>query len=368
MKELCVDARMLLASGIGTYLRNLLPLIEQGPFKMRLVIDEAAAKQLPWLTRFDLIITSLPIYSIEEQIKLPLLIPKCDIFWSPHYNIPILPAACRRRLVTVHDANHLALSKNLTFSQRLYAKIVMKSAVLRSNKIITVSQFSKKELCKRLKVRPEKIEVILPGVDRKIYQPLEDGFSGQVRKQYRLPEKYFLFVGNVKPHKNLLGLLKGFLQITDTVDDVHIVVVGKRKEFLHNDHESETFANHPKLLGKVHFLGFVDDERLPSLYRMAMAVIIPSFYEGFGLPAIEAMSSACAVAASKAASLPEVCSDAAVYFDPHRPEEIGQVLKQLAVRNELVKELKEKGLKRSKEFCWEKCALGHIEVLESLHR
>ncbi len=366
MKELCVDARMLLASGIGAYLRNLLPRMRQASFRMRLIVSEELVKQISWLTQFDLIVTRLPIYSIEEQIKLPLLIPKCDILWSPHYNIPILPTQARRRLVTVHDANHLVMTQPLSLPERLYARWVMKSAIRRSHKVITVSQFSKKELCKHLRAHPEKIEVILPGVDPKVYPSHEDGLSGEVRKHYHLPKHYFLFVGNIKPHKNLLGLLKGFLHVVDMMEDVHMVVVGKRKEFLHNDPESEAFAQHPKLTQRVHFLGFVDERYLPSLYRMAIAAVIPSFYEGFGLPAIEAMSSACAVAASKASSLPEVCAEAAVYFDPHRPEEIGQVLRQLAMREELVQELKDKGLKRSQEFCWDKCAAEHIKVLESL--
>ncbi len=368
MKQLCVDARMLLSSGIGTYLRNLLPRIEHSDFKMRLIVNVDAVASLPWLTRFDLIIANIPIYSIDEQLKLPLLIPRCEVFWSPHYNIPLLPIKAKERLVTVHDVNHIAFAKHLSLKERLYAKTVMKNAVRRSKKVITVSEFSKKEICTHLKTHAGKIEVILPGVDHKMFIPREDGLSLQTKKHLQLPEKFFLFVGNVKPHKNLLGLLKGFLSVIDSLEDVHLLIVGKRKDFLHADSASEVFAEHPKLRDKVRFLDYVEDEYLPSLYRLAIAAILPSFYEGFGLPAVEAMSSGCAVAVSNVASLPEVCSDAAVYFDPHRPEEIGQVMKQLAQRKELLAELKEKGLRRSKEFCWDKCAMAHSRVLEGLCR
>ncbi len=368
MKELCIDARMVLSSGIGTYLRNLLPYIEQGPFRIRLITGDEQIKKLPWLSRFDLIRLNAPIYSIEEQVKLPLLVPKCEILWSPHYNIPLFPTAAKHRLVTVHDVNHLALQRHLSWKECLYARLVMKNAVSRSKRVVTVSQFSKKEICTYLKTQPEKIRVIPLGVDHKIFLSQEDGLSAKARQRYHLPEKFFLFVGNVKPHKNLLGLLKGFISVQDALEGIHLVVVGKRRDFLHADKQAEKFVEHPKLQGKVHFLDFVEDEYLPSLYRLALAAIIPSFYEGFGLPAVEAMSSGCALAVSKAASLPEVCAEAAVYFDPNRPEEIGQVLKQIVQRPELLQELKEKGLKRSKVFCWEKCAQEHIHVLEELCR
>jgi glycosyltransferase involved in cell wall biosynthesis len=306
----------------------------------------------------------MPIYSIEEQLRLPLLIPKCDLFWSPHYNIPMLPTAAKRRLVTVHDVNHLALPSNLSLMQSLYAKRVMKSAVRRSEKIVTVSNFSKKEICKHLKTKPGKIEVIHPGVDHKFFFPHEDGLSIQAKNKYHLPNSFFLFVGNVKPHKNILGLIKGFLNVIDVLEDVHLVVVGKKEGFLHGDKHAEAFARHPKLQERVKFLGYVEEEFLPSLYRLAIATVLPSFYEGFGMPAIEAMSCGSPLAVSNVASLPEVCGDAAVYFDPNRPEEIGEVLKQMAQRKELLTELKAKGVQRSREFCWEKSAASHLKVFE----
>ncbi|MBS3905127.1 MAG: glycosyltransferase family 4 protein [Simkania sp.] len=368
MRELCIDARMVLSSGIGTYLCNLLPLIEHGPFRIRLIIHEAALKKLPWLSRFSLIVLNAPIYSVEEQIKLPILIPKCDVFWSPHYNVPLFPTAAKNRLVTLHDVNHLAMTRHLSWTQRLYARIVMKMAAERSKRIITVSQFSKKEICAHLNTEPEKITVIFPGVDRKAFLSHEDGLSSKTRQHYHLPEKFILFVGNVKPHKNLLGLLKGFLGVLSSLEGIHLVVVGKRTQLIHADKQAEAFVEHSKLVDRVHFLDFVEEEFLPSLYRLAIATVIPSFYEGFGSPAVEAMSSGCALAVSKMASLPEVCAEAAVYFDPHRPEEMGQVLKRLVQQPELLHELREKGLKRSRDFCWEKCADAHCRVLEELCR
>lgn len=366
MKELCIDARMMLSSGIGTYLRNLVVRLAQGPFRLHLIVTKEIVKSVPWLAQFDLIISSLPIYSIEEQIQLPFLIPKCDLFWSPHYNVPFLPIRAKHRLVTIHDVNHLALAGDFSLLQRIYAKRMMKTALKRSRKVITVSNFSKKEICKYLKAKPEKIEVIHPGVDHNFFFPHEDGQSTQVKRKFKLPDSYFLFIGNVKPHKNVSGLIKGFWHVIDALDDTHLVIIGKKEGFLRGDQHSEELAKHLKLQERVHFLGHVEEEYLPSLYRMSLATVFPSFYEGFGLPAIEAMCSGSPLAVSNVASLPEVCGDAAVYFDPHRPEEIGEVLKQLKVRQELSRELKEKGLKRSREFCWDKSAAAHLQIFEEI--
>ncbi len=366
MKELCIDARMLLASGIGTYLRNLLPLLKKGNFHIQLIVNRETIQKVPWVSHFELIKLHAPIYSLQEQIQLPLKIPRCDLFWSPHYNIPLLPIAAKNRLVTIHDAYHLAFRKQLTWPQKIYAATVMKWAVSCSRKVITVSEFSKQEICHRTKLALDKITVIHPGVDHKQFPMVEDGLSSIARVRYRLPPQYLLFVGNVKPHKNLQGLLQAFLHAGDALANYHLVVVGKRRDFYHADLLSEELAQDERLKERVHFLDFVEQEYLPSLYRLASATIIPSLYEGFGSPAVEAMSSGSPLAVSNVASLPEVCGDAAVYFDPHQIEDIARVLVSLLRQPQLLHDMKEKGYAHSRKFCWEKCAEQHLRVMEEM--
>ncbi len=366
MKDLCIDARMLLASGIGTYLRSLLPFLAKSSFRLRLIVNKELIEQLPWLSRFSLEILEAPIYSLAEQLQLPAAIGRSDLFWSPHYNIPLLKIRARKRLVTIHDVNHLVFKKTLSMAQRIYAHAVMRQAVQRSAHIITVSEFSKIELCKYVRAPEHKITAIHNGLDTKRFTAEDDGRSAEIKKRYRLPEKYFLFVGNVKPHKNLAGLIRAYRIAGDPLKEYPLLVVGKREGFLQADSESQQLIEQFALHGEIRFLDFIVDEDLPALYRLATATIFPSLYEGFGFPAIEAMSAGSPLAVSHASSLPEVCGDAALYFDPHQPEDIARVLVQLTTHPQLLRTLKEKGKQHCQKFCWEKCAAEHLRVMEAL--
>ncbi|HUD02034.1 MAG TPA: glycosyltransferase, partial [Rhabdochlamydiaceae bacterium] len=152
-------------SGIGTYVRNIVSLLKDGPFKMKLIANAEIIKKWPALASFDLISTSAPLYSIQEQIQFPFLIPSCDLFWTPHYNIPLFPIRAKKRVTTIHDVYHLAYGKTLSLPKRLYAKAVIKVAATISDHIITDSTFSKEEIIKYTTTPREKITVISLGVD-----------------------------------------------------------------------------------------------------------------------------------------------------------------------------------------------------------
>ena len=145
--SLCIDARMINSSSIGRYIRGIIcNLINY--FKIIAIGNAKEINEYPWSKYVDIIHTDLPIYSFKEQIKMPFKIPKCDIFWSPHYNIPILPIRPKIRVVTIHDVYHLAFSKYYSFFQRKYAKFMIKSAVKLSNVVLTDSEFTRAEIIK----------------------------------------------------------------------------------------------------------------------------------------------------------------------------------------------------------------------------
>ncbi len=350
MKELCVDVRMAMCSGIGTYIRNLISGLKEGPFKLRLIADPATFTKWPLLSSFDLILTCAPIYSMEEQIKLPFLIPSCDLFWSPHYNIPLMPIRAKKRMVTIHDVYHLAYGHALSFPKRMYADLLIPRAAKQSDLVITVSQFSRDELVKYVAIAPERVKVIHLGVDRMHFHPNND--VAKVLEKYNLPEKYLLFVGNLSPHKNVQGLLKSLQFLQDKTWKLVLVGAKTKAHIALEDKYDQAI-----------FLGAVDDRDLPYLYQGAYATVHPSFYEGFGLTPLEAMSCGCPVVVSKVASLPEVCGPCAVYVDPHRPESIAQGIEEMAsLREAFIR----KGLKRSKTLSWDKSLKQHIEAIEKI--
>lgn len=358
MIDLCIDARMALSSGIGTCIRNLVPYFNQPPFRIILLVDQIGRD---WCQDIEQIQFSAPIYSIQEQILFPIKIPRCDLFWSPHYNVPILPIRAKKRVVTIHDACHLALSHLLSWPEKFYAKFMMHRAMHRSDIVITDSEFSKNELLRLLGEPQKKLSVIPAAVDHKRFKRVGDAMQQQLlRCKYNLPEKFILYVGNVKPHKNLSGLLEAFSGVSLSWG---LVIIGKRKELRHS---SKTFDQK-----KVLFLENVPDDDLPGLYSLAEVFVLPSFYEGFGLPPLEAMSCGCPTIVSNEGSLPEVCGDASLFVDPYDVNEIQHAIERLASDSQLRSQLIQQGFKRVKRFSWSDSAhlykdcLGHLDSVAS---
>ncbi|RIJ42071.1 glycosyltransferase family 1 protein [Pontibacter oryzae] len=361
---------MLGASGIGTYLQNLIPSLAQA-FDVRLLgnPEEVAKLNLPPSTK--VIAPKTRIYTIKEQWELYKFAPTCDIFWSPHYNIPLLPVPAHKRVVTIHDTYHLAFQHTLSLAQRLYCNLLLWAGSRVSDKVITVSEFSKKELQKYLNLRPADVEVIHNGLDKEIFRQLDKVEAQTALKQSipNLPEgKFILYVGNVKPHKNLSTLVKAFSGLLETLDEKYtLVIVGKKDGFITSDQNVFKLlqANHT-LNQRVFFTGQVSEKQLQLLYNSASLFVFPSLYEGFGLPPLEAMACGCPVIVSETASMPEVCADAALYFPPSDASILEHRMHQ-ALTNEILRsDLIERGLKQIELYSWQQSAIQHQRVFESL--
>jgi len=240
LKTLTIDARMLNSSGIGRYIKELIPYLKD-EFKLILIVSSKDADSID--SDIDTIILDAPIYSISEQLQLPLKIPKCDIFFSPHYNIPLLPIRAKQRVATIHDVYHLAFADTLSIPQRLYSKFLIDRALKLSDTIITSSHFSKNEIIKYTNTTRD-IEVVYSGVNRDIFRViLDDNALLSVRAKYKLPEEFILFVGNLKPHKNLSRVL---LALKDR--DYNLVIVGKRANLIIFDPKYKFFVKNSQLL------------------------------------------------------------------------------------------------------------------------
>ncbi len=348
MIKIALDARMLNHSGIGTYLRNMIPVLSE---KFQLTLIGNKSELTDYSNTLKILQCESSIYSIKEQIELYSKIPKCDVFISPHYNVPILPIKARKRIVIIHDVFHLAFHKDLSLKQKLYAKFMINYAAGKSDKIITVSEFSKSEIIKYTSCNPQKLKVIYCGIDEKDFQKnFSVDLIKKIKQKYNLPEKYFLFVSNIKPHKNLKNLLLAFKLFLNN-NNYKLVIVGKKEGLITQDSEAfEIVENDTNLNKNVIFTGYISNDEIVGFYKLATALIFPSFYEGFGLPTLEAMICNCPVISSTAASLPEACGDAALYFEPNNPLNITEQMKKLIADENLRSQLIKKGTENYKKF------------------
>ncbi len=366
MKTLCLDARMIGPCGIGAYINNLLPFFKDSFLRLQILVKPEDQKRFEGMDWLEVIPLRASIYSLAEQLKMAVGIPPCDLFWSPHYNVPILPVQAAKRLVTIHDVYHLAYYETLSPLQKLYVKVVMRAAVHLSDHVITVSQFSKSELMRFFPICEEKLQVIPHGISDKSFHD-QGNDDDALLSPYQLPSRFLLFVGHLRPHKNLQGLLHAFERVCGQgVEDLSFVIVGKKDLHKKEDVIGKLLRQYSHLAPKIKVLGNIPEEHLGALYRKALLFAFPSFYEGFGLPPLEAMRSGCPVIVSRCASLPEVCGDAAVYVDPHSPADMAQAIMRVLKDEELRRRLKTQSLERSRTFSWKKCAQRHLETMEML--
>jgi glycosyltransferase involved in cell wall biosynthesis len=363
---------MLLFTGIGIYIRNLLPqLVEE--YEVVALGRSEDLKRYEWFNKISVIEADFPIYSVKEQLLLPLLIPESDLFIAPHYNIPLMPLKAKKRLTVVHDVNHLVFLDTLSTAQKIYAKVVMHSAVRLSDKIITVSEFSKSEIIKYTGAPESKITAIHFGIDRSKYEvSITDEKISEVRNKYRLPERFFFYIGTFNRHKNLKGLLEAYrIYLKKTSDSgrelCKLVIAGKIDTKHRATADILSYIENDALLSRQIVLsGFIEEDELPLFYHLAAGFVFPTLYEGFGTPPLEAMSCGCPVAASSIPSVNEICGDSVLKFNPEKPEDIAEKLQQLSDNEELRKDLVEKGFLKVGQYSWRTFGEKFISELKNI--
>lgn len=342
MKKVLIDARMINSSGIGEYIKNnILGGIYTGAIGV-----PAELSKYPDL---DVISFNSKIYGLKEQFCFPFSIrKKYDLVHFPHYNVPFFFKG--DYIVTVHDLIHLVYPELLPKLGRIYVKLIMGHAVRNAKKVITVSECSKKDILRFFSIPANKIEVIYNGVDTSVFHKIDSSALISTRNKFSLSceNKYLLFVGNLKPHKNLNRLVQAFSLISKEDSSVKLILAGKS----FNDLKLiETIAS-LGLSDKVIITGLISQKEIVDLYNIADLVVFPSLYEGFGLPPLEAMACETPVVCSNSSSIPEVAGDATIYFNPENIEEIVDSIKKVLYDEACAKQLIEKGRKRVKIFKW----------------
>lgn len=361
MKTLCVDLRWIDSSGVGMYIQGIMPgLISQlNDVSIVALGNKSRLKEFSWASapNMRLVQCNPARYSLTEQIQLPLSIPgDCDLFFSPYYTIPLL---FRGRLaVTVHDMSHLVVDEIVSNPRKhLYAKTMYGALTRRADLIFTVSSFSKSELLRLTQITSDvNILPIHLGVE-------SDWYNAPALPPLRT-QPYIICVGNVKPYKNLRRLVNAFLAIQDHIP--HDLVIVGQSEGLITGESMDFFTSVRENDRRIHLTGYLSRPDLLSLVAHADALIMPSLYEGFGLPPLEAMAAGTPVAVSKAGSLPEICGSAALYFDPLDVNDIAEKLLTVISDENLRSTLTQKGSLHSKAFRWEICSAQTAQALRSV--
>lgn len=357
MTRIAIDARKLADFGIGSYLRGLIggfaALDHETGFV--LLAPREARYLLPALpTNFEWVDESAPGYSLREQLALSRTLKRLapDLFHSPHYVLPAKTPA--RVVVTIHDLIHLVHPEFLPGRLALpYARFMLKRAARRAARILTVSAATAADLQSRLGVAADKIELIWNGVDERFREPVDEAAIERELDATGLEPGYFLFVGNPKPHKNLERLLAAFAELHSPA--ARLVIVG----------ESATIRKESRS-SRVISIGRVADERLPALFRGALALVFPSLYEGFGLPVAEAMAAGVPVIASSTPAVAEIAGNAAEIVNPLDVSGWTAAMRRVAGDAELRRRLSAAGRERAASFSWERAARRTLAVYRSV--
>ncbi len=371
-----IDARMFgpKQGGLGRYVEQLILNLEKlnppagGDADFVIFLrQENWSDYTPTNPRFTKVLADIPWYGLREQFELPKIISQnnLDLMHFPHWNVPLFYN--RPFVVTIHDLLLLhfptrrasTLGPILYFVKNFFFKIILRHAAKKAINIITVSNFSKNDLIKTLHVPKDKITIAYPAANPDLTNPPLPRPSGESK----IVRPYALYVGVAYPHKNLDRLLAAWQLFCDkTGNRYQLVLVGKKNYFYDRllEKYGELFA-----MGLAVFTDFVDDEILSDLYQSASIFVLPSLYEGFGIPPLEAMSHGVPVIASLTTCMPEVLEGAALYFNPTQVNELVEALISGFTDEKLRAELSMLGKKIAAKYSWLTCAKKTSEVYQN---
>lgn len=295
---------------------------------------------------------------------------KCNVFVSMYQCATIFPENIKHIMI-VHDIILEFFPNYLNNLRKKYFWYLSKKAIKKTDKIIAVSHRTEKDLVQHLGIDAGKITVAHVDVDEIYKQEVSEKESQKVLQKYKLKPGYIYNGGGLEVRKNTEGVLQAYKILQDKYWQAgwvpQLVISGKlMPELAPLVADAEKIAEELNIKKNVKFLDYVPQEDLPALYRNAAVFVYPSFYEGFGLPVLEAMNEGTPVVTSKVSSLPEVGSDAVLYCDPEKPEEIAMVIRNILNNNHIKAALSMKGKERAAHFSWEKFVGKIMNIISEL--
>ncbi len=354
--NIAIDIRKIEDFGIGSHIWNLLKSLSQIDEENEYFLIGYSQRSLPPLGKnFNFLKTTAGKYSLSEHIKIPFLLNKikCDIFHSPHYVIPFFHKGLTT--VTIHDVIHLLFPSYLPLKiLRYYAYFQIKRALKVSKVTFTVSQSSKKDIVSFFPWAEKKIEVVYNGLDERFFGKARAEICDKFKRELG---NYVLYVGNIKPHKNIEVLLGAMKKLKG----MKLVIAGgfPNKKILNKIKEEE-------LEEKVVFMGFLSFEELSALYESSQVFVFPSLYEGFGLPPLEAMAKGIPVVASSAPSMPEILKNGAIYFNPHSEDSLLEGMISVIEDKELRESIITEGRRVAQSYKWSESARKILSYWRSI--
>jgi glycosyltransferase involved in cell wall biosynthesis len=348
--------------GIGRYVVNLSRALMRIAPDLSLTLRHNSTAKATRLTLPDLpglACTTSP-FSIQQQWIVPAMLrqARAKLYHSPYYLMPYLPNV--PSVVTCYDLIPLLYPEYFTATQRLIYWLAHRLALRASRVILTISQATKADLVRVFHLDPQRVQVTPLAADA-TFAPRSPAQINAVRVNYALPERYVLYLGSNKPHKNLMRLVQAWqmANVKHQMSNIQLVIAGQWDE---RYPEARRLAEELGLKDQVIFAGAVEENDLPALYSGATLFVFPSLYEGFGLPVLEAMACGTPVVCSRASSLPEVAGDAAMLVDTVQMDTLATAINQMLRDEELRRAMRQKGLAQAARFSWEHTARETLSI------
>jgi O-antigen biosynthesis alpha-1,2-mannosyltransferase len=298
-----------------------------------------------------------------DQVSLPRAVRKLgiDVLFNPKYSIP-LTVSCPTAWVC-HGLDWYVMPWASKWVDRLSHRYLVPLYAAKADAIIAVSKNTREHVIQYLKVPPTRVHTVYTGIEDEFRSTLDSQRLASIRRQYQLPERYLLYAGAIYPPKNFTRLIRAYARVGPALG-LPLVIAGGENRFL-----SESELREPERLGLgawVRWTGWVDNATLPAFYQMAKALLLPSLFESFGLPIVEAMASGCPVVTSDRYGSKEVAADAAVLVNPESVESIAAGIQRATLEGGARMQLIERGRERAQQFTWDRCARQTLAVLEGI--
>ncbi|MDP8255681.1 MAG: glycosyltransferase family 1 protein [Candidatus Alcyoniella australis] len=362
-------------TGVGCYaynlVRGLLEIDRDNRYVLFFHSDAGCYAGEPWLAGPNVELDqygakgSNPRRILWEQLGLPgrARRSKLDVFHYIDHTLSMIgkpvPTA-----ITVHDLAFFRHPEAYTRSRRIYKSLVSPRSIRRADRVIAVSEYTRQEVLEITGADPDKVSVVYNGIDGEFRVIQDQKLLSDFRRQHDLPQRYILFVGTLQPRKNVTGLVRAYAELVQRKAVEHDLVICGERGWIFDEIFSQ--VERSGLTARVRFIESLPQQQLPLLYNCAELFVFPSLFEGFGLPLLEAMSCGVPVVSSNTTSMPEVVGDAALLVDPNDVDDMALQIQRALSDRELAADLRNRGLERSREFSWRKCAQSTLEIYKQM--